>query len=190
MALGDLSIPPPSGASGGGTKAIAGRYYALPGFGGAISTRSLVQGTMYLYRCEWGGGSVDLAGAVVTTGVASSVLRFGIYADDEGGQPTGSPLLDFGTVEAASGGNKATTAGDAFEPPSVFWLGTVVYGGASGVTVRAKTAEPGPHVGGPDMASTWAINGWTQTGISGALPAIGSLTAETGVIPITLLRGA
>lgn len=185
----DFSASSPSGASGAsaGIRAGAGLYYALPDVPTSLTTRSLVAGTMYLQLCEWSSGAFDLIGVNVAVAAAATTVRVGIYAD-ENGVPTGSPLASADFDVSTTGDKTAAIA--EYTPPDRFWFGVAVDGGAN-PSLRARAAAIDAKIASSTMSGAGQPGGYSQTGISGALPAISSPTFDTSTIrPLVYVRGA
>lgn len=62
---------------------------------------------------------------VQVAGEATSVFRFGIYADDGSGFP-GALILDAGTVATATTGNKILAIAALALQPGLYWFGGVI----------------------------------------------------------------
>lgn len=125
-----------------------------------------------------------IAARVSTAAGAGGVLRMGIYANG-GGMP-GSLIVDAGTVSSTSTGSKEITIAQTLDP-GVYWLALVAQ--VSGSTVIAFSAAQISQYISTETAvpsSSGTKGGFTQTGVSGALPAIGTLAASQAAL--TLLR--
>lgn len=152
-----------------------GYYYTSPGHG--VSTGALALNRMQLTPFDVAySKSFDRIGIEVTGNVASSTLRFVVYADDGAGYPAGL-LLDTGatamtdTAVAASTWVEATislTLG-----PGRYWIGAVTQTAASQVRQHA-TSGPSAGVGFTTGASAVGNAGlpiaWSLDSVSGAPP--------------------
>jgi len=154
-----------------------------------------------MYLTPWMPGGpltiTKIAAQVVVAGNAGSVIRLGLYACDSTGQPTGSPLVDGGTIVADGGvGVKEVTVSTAVTSQMicmafVWQVGTV----GSGVTcgVSAEGAVLGHLIGESTAvigAAAFPASCWYQNGVTGALPAI-SLSGTLGdFAPRMLVKGS
>lgn len=129
---------------------------------------------------------------VATIGDAGSLLRLGIYADNGNAAP-GSKLLDAGTVAGDSATTQTITISQALTP-GVYWMGAV----GQNVTTTAPTLRI--------VGSTWVppvpmapsttslpsanatLNGYVQTGVTGALPSTFTVNSVTTSSPRMVLR--
>jgi len=107
----------------------------------------------------------DRIGIEVTTAVASSTVRLGIF-QCVGGVPT-TRVLDAGTIDSSTTGAKEITISQSLSP-GLYVLLAVAQGGASGATVRGRTGSFGIT---PPQTSIGNQNtqGFTTAGVSGAL---------------------
>jgi hypothetical protein len=118
----------------------------------------------------------------VTANVATAVVRVGVYGSDASALPAGSPMVDLGTVAAATTGVKTIAASLALNASEVYWLALV--GQTAAATLRFfKGFNPyvasGVFPSGTDPG--WNVC-YTQTGVTGALPAIGGLDVSTAPV--------
>lgn len=104
-------------------------------------------------------------GIEVTTAVAATTVRLGIYADNNG--MPGAVILDAGTVSAAATGWQETATSQTLAP-GVYWLAAVGQGGTP--AVRAQV--PSHQIGSATVlnVSQSLLNGQQQFSITGALP--------------------
>lgn len=111
----------------------------------------------------------------VSGAVATALARTGIYAASASTLlPTGSPIVDNGTIDASTTGTKTVSLSQALTA-GVYWLAFV--GQTAAPTVR-HMAGVSPFVANatfPSGSGTGWNNALVQTGVSGALPSIGSL---------------
>lgn len=122
--------------------------------------------------------TVDRITCEVTTAVAATAVRLGIYSDSvtRPGYP-GALVLDAGTVDSTSTGVKEITISQALSP-GVYWLVGVAQGGAP--TLRGDNAPFLPLGGYGESNASTAKRCWIQTGVAGALPATFTSTLSTG----------
>lgn len=186
----------PYGTSWAATVAVPAAATTLPKSGfyssapGPHSTITPVLNTAY-YSPLWVGtsGTVTRVGAEVTTLQATSVLRLGIYADAGDGRP-GSLLLDAGTIDGSSATAQEITLGTPLAlAPGCYWLCAVAQVAAGTMVVRSLSGGQYP-VGAGSLAlatGTATFNGYTQTGVTGALGTF-AFTSNTGVAPLVVVR--
>jgi len=163
--------------------------YLTPVMAGRTTGASYVSGEMYLIPIDVAVGvAIDRIGTDVTVvGVGSGqVIRLGVYADDgTKTKPSGAALFDAGTLDATSGtGDRLITITQSL-PVGRWWLACAF----QGTLTTPVTTVQGVYVsqiGASDFSST-DKPGWKQTSVSGALPAIGSLTRTSG-IPLVGVR--
>lgn len=116
---------------------------------------------------------------------AGLVLRLGVYAaDGTYAKPTGSPLFESGEIAATEVGERFAAITQKLVPTR-YWLAWVMQGT---VTVGPKITTCSP-VGAVPAATLEPSNfgAWKQTGVTGALPAIGTLEAAA-TCPLVGLR--
>jgi hypothetical protein len=115
----------------------------------------------------------------VNAGVASAVVRMGIYSDTGTGYP-GALLVDAGTIDAATAGVKeAALATPNTLLPGTYWLAYALRG-AAGVAVRGFA---GPAVDSPQNTSTNALTSGVmyQSPVAGAFPAAFAFTNDSSL---------
>lgn len=120
--------------------------------------------------------TVQSLSVFVTTAVASSTIRLGIYADDGAGRP-GSLLLDAGTVDSATTGFKELVMSQVLTA-GLHWFGVAQQGGATAVStsgVNAGTHGPwnvkSTSSGDASNMLTFGYTGYKMNGtVAGALP--------------------
>jgi hypothetical protein len=112
----------------------------------------------------------------VSGNVATAVVRTGVYAADATTLlPTGSPLVDNGTTAADTTGTKTVAFALALSGGAPYYLAIV--GQTAAPTLR-HAAGLSPIVSNttfPSGSGAGWNNAFVQTGVSGALPAIGVL---------------
>lgn len=109
----------------------------------------------------------------VTTGVAGSTIRLGIYANDNGG-PGALIAEAAATVDSSTTGLKTATITQALGP-GTYWLAAVAQGGAPSVRALQGRAIGMPAAQDPGQV----ISGWIQNAVTGALPATASIQGAT-----------
>lgn len=156
------------------------RYYTS--YAGNIqSTRTMTAGRMfYMPLVIPNSITATRIGVNVTTALAGSA-RLGIYADSSG-VPSGAPLLDAGTVDTSTTGEKEITISLALSP-GLYWI-VVVASSASTLTAENLNANSAnfPNLGvtsGSGSGITLAFEDITF----GSLPSVGTLTWNTSKIP-------
>lgn len=121
----------------------------------------------------------------ITTAVAGSTVRLGIYADDGAGRP-GALVLDAGTVNASGIGAKTISASITLQP-GLYWLAAAARGGSP--TIRTGVGGGGWMI--PQPATGDAIhNGYTGPHPADSLAATFTQTGTTANAPLILLRAA
>lgn len=113
-------------------------------------------------------------GLDITTFQASGLVRLGVRYDDGSGMP-GALLVDAGTIDASTNGYKAAASFDQTLTPGRWWLCAVTQG-ASGIAVRTRGTDP--FIGAATTASANTAC-YTQSGVTGGLPASFTLPAAT-----------
>lgn len=178
-------VVPVDGAGVGGYQRRPGAWQLTTTTSGTLFAQLL--NAVYYQPRVVGGGPIDRIAVGVTTGVASSAQRFGIYLPDAAGMP-GTLVTDLGTVATtATGTATLTVAADL--PPGLIYFATVSQGGASGTTVNAADNLQLAMVA-PDFYNTSPTNlfsaqlaGYVQTGISGALPSTATVIDHGAQVP-------
>lgn len=150
----------------------AGRWPA----GGVVVSRfsgAMTLNTMYLIPFSvLRDINMSIAGFEVVVGVASSVMRGGVYAADSVGLPTGSPISTFSsTVNCDTIGDKTFSNALNFTGGSVYYLAVV--GQTAAPNIRF-TRGFSPYVAQGTLTGTepGLQNCYAQAGVTGALPAV------------------
>lgn len=193
---------------------VLGSYISHPsnawhkaGQAGTVSAGTPAEGTMFLTPF-WPGRActiTQLAYEITVQGSSADgtdEMRAGIYAtDDATGLPSGAPVVDFGTTDLeATSGVVVWNVTDQALAPKLYWLARVRQ--TSGVIVTA--AQLRQQIGDnanyrvvKDTASTPSIGTgaggygvYSQTGVTGALPSIGTLTMGNFASPVLLMQFA
>lgn len=152
--------------------------------GGVVTTRSsktATQDTMYLIPFYLAiGATLSSIAFEVSGAVALAVVRLGLYSSDATTMlPAGAAFADYGTTLAATTGTKTAAVSTALTP-GLWWLAFV--GQTVAPTVR-QCAGFSPFVASatfPTGSSVGWDNCYVQTGVTGALPSIGSLADSDG----------
>lgn len=156
-------------AGGITTPARTGRYISAPTVINQTITSTLTQNSLKYMPIYFDRAcTITAIGLYIPTGTASATVRLGIYADSDG-QPTGSPLVDAGTVPATATGGQELTGLTLAVSSGLYWVCGVAQG-ASAQVVGIPGVSPGiaalaAYVGTADQTC------WTDSGtVSGALP--------------------
>lgn len=105
------------------------------------------------------GTVTELTAEVTTFGASTAVLRAALYADDGNGYPTGSPLVDGGTVASETNGVKAWTVSvpvlaGRYHLALVSQAITCTVRSCSGISPWAVIASSATNISGTVLAST------------------------------------
>lgn len=116
---------------------VAGRYYG-PAPGTTPSGATMSRSICYLIPMWLPPCSIDRLAMNITSSVASTTLRMGIYQDNGAG--VASALgVDGGTISAATNGLKEVTLSPAYSHPGgLLWLACQMTGGASNPGVTSQ----------------------------------------------------
>jgi hypothetical protein len=191
-AVADGSIPVGKlAAPTGWGRLVSGRYYFPMGGGTSGLSTSSTLGTGTLRVCPWFVPNATqlsvIGGEVVTgtTGDSGSKLRLGIYADDGTCYP-GRLVLDAGTIAGDSIAVQDIAINLTLQP-GLYWIGGAVQiVTVTSPTVRTTTVTaPFPlTVGASTPAAGGASSGYSQTSVTGALPAVFTATlSAAGSVP-------
>lgn len=152
----------------GAVRPIAGRYAYVAG-SGATGTVSPSLNQVRYQPCPVDiGFTWDTINIEVTTGVATSVVRIGLFADAGTGLP-GALITDYGTVSAAAAAVMTITPASPvqFQSRTLYWIGTIVQvAGAS--AFRAQNCANPLILPNSTGVTTAAINAYTENGVSGS----------------------
>lgn len=111
----------------------------------------------------------------VTANVGSATVRAGIYGVDSSMLPSGAAVADYGTTDASTTGTKTFSVSTVLAA-GLWYLAIVGQGVAP--TLR-HCAGFSPFVSSATFPTGTGLgwdNAWVQTGVSGTLPTIGSIT--------------
>jgi len=106
---------------------------------------------------------------------ALAVVRAGIYAPDSSFLPSGAAVADYGTTDASTTGTKTFSVSTALT--AGLWFLALV-GQTAAPTLR-HCAGWSPFVASATFPTGTGVgwnNAWVQTGVSGSLPTVGSIT--------------
>lgn len=143
-----------------------GSYYYTSPYG-AGSSATHVQNQLYAIPFYVPDDQIFTKIAVMTaSGTVSAIARLGIYRDG-GGYPT-SLVVDAGAVSTATGGTKEITFGTPqLLTKGWYWLACGVQGAAASLW---RSTVPHGYLPTTNPFSINAVQGYTRTGVSGALP--------------------
>lgn len=147
-----------SGVTGTTTAAVAGTLTFVP----IVVPATVVTKNLY---------------ASVITAAAGATVRVGIYANANGG-PGALIAEGDSTIDASTTGVKSTTITQTL-PPGSYWLAAVAQGGTP--SLRTLVGRPPGMTGNSDPGAS--MSGWSQTGVTAALPAT---AVTTGVTPTAI----
>lgn len=140
------------------------------------SSKSATQDTMFLIPSYLlVGATLSSLAFEVSGAIALAVVRLGIYGSDATMLPTGAPIADYGTTLAATTGTKTAAVSTALAP-GLYWIAVV--GQTVAPTLRFSAGQS-PWVANATFPSGSGVgwnNAFAQTGVSGALPTIGTIT--------------
>lgn len=146
------------------------------------STTAAMTQNLALYVPVWFGRActLDRVGVAVSTNIASSVVRLGLYTSSNG-LPT-TLVADFGTVASATTGAKEITISQAVNG-GLYWL-AIVNQTAGGVVLRGNAGGYGLNAIGDSTLTAYSsgvqVTHYTQSSVSGALGASASVDAVRG----------
>lgn len=122
----------------------------------ATTMRTLTADNLYFMQLPIGASGTALRiGVEVTTEIAASSARLGIYENHYGRAQPGVLILDAGTVATATTGFKEIVISQAMTP-GLYWLAILPSGG---ITVRTiQTTMPWPMVNGLANSRTVSVS--------------------------------
>lgn len=115
-----------------------------------------------------------IGGEITVIGDVGSTLRIGIYEDSTAGHYPGALLLDAGTIAGDSATVQDITISQVIAPYRLYWIGCALQGVTiSQPTIRTSTTMMSTLVVGTSAPTTGAtaVAAYSQTGVTGALPA-------------------
>jgi hypothetical protein len=159
-------------------------YYANFGVGVQQATRG--NGTLFYFPFTVSKqGNIDRIGTGINlAGSAGSVIRLGIYASDDFGQPS-TLLLDAGTIDGTATGVGEITISPALTLPIGRYFFAICQQGAPATNSRLYLSQsykdPLIRVQNNSDATGTLYVGYFQSGVTGAFP------ASVGVVNVTPL---
>ena len=151
------------------------------GSGSGISTVAMTQSRLNMIPFYiWESGTIDALSVEVTTGVASSTVRLGLYSDSGDFRPNtnGGLLVDAGSIDGNVTGHQSITG---LNVPVVkgqwIWFGQCSQGGNPTVRVFSQPILPRINYGS-SLPGVGGVNGgYRLESITGALPNTTALTS-------------
>lgn len=178
-----FGAPPP--VFGGRFK--SGRYYGLPFTGGNAMVQDRLVAAPFLVTKQRAFTAVALH---VSTAVAATSVRVGIY-DDDGSAYPGALKQEFGALDSATAGIKEIVLGTALDlAPGLYWLAAVAQGGAPSVYSCTQHHTLSWLVSAAAVDSNLPPVGYIQAGVTGALPANFSTTVTVDYLIARVLLKA
>jgi hypothetical protein len=134
--------------------------------------------------------TVDRVGIRIATAEAGATPRIGIYGRNSNNRP-GDLILDCGTIDASTTGNKDITV-SATIPAGLFFLAVAFQGASSALRISASNTDGGViKTHSPNIGTAMQFNpAYVQTGVSGALPLTytGGTSGGSRQAPIVVVR--
>jgi len=133
----------------------------------------------------------DLAIYVSGAAPAGGLLRLGLYSPHANGYQPGALIVDAGTVNSTTTGQKVVTGLSAVLPEGLIFLATAVQGTGTGAC--SMYGGPGVLLSGSISPSSTANFNHYQAGVTGALPSTATpsgLLTGSSVVIATLKRSA
>lgn len=157
----------------------SGQYHLNASNASTLSTFATTANTMDFYLVPPLGQDIPLAALVayVTTGVAGTAVRLGLYADN-GGKPDGGALIyDSGALDTSTSGTEMTgvaASGVTLTRGTRYWLCHLANGAP---TLRSVVPAATPALGMTSLSATSVVNIRRATQTYGALPATAPATS-------------
>lgn len=176
-----------------GTTNYTAYYCANLASGVALTTKALVANRIYAmpYVAPDRGGTIDELEVYVTTGVAATNLRIGIYENlSEAGLYPGALLIDGGAFTSTTSSQKRTASiSQALTPGELYWF-SVLSDGAP--TIRGGSTNQASHLLGTASSAnttytTHLYANLTYAALPSTFPTAGA-TAATGSFPGVFFR--
>lgn len=193
---GTLKAAKVTGANGGSyltaAKIKTGEYVTPQGLGSNAFTATIANNTATFVPIDIPVGfTADRIGLNITGAGAGAgpVIRLGIFDSGTDGRP-GALLVDGGTIDASTTGNKTVTISQAL-PAGRVWVCAVAQ--ASATTAPTVSVLRGAMPGVAWIGSAPVTNGgaaFQATGTSGALASNPTLTGTAGDAPLLYVRSA
>lgn len=170
----DIGFPGGGSASPSGALVlpgvVVGSYYA-PAPSAAPAAAAMSRSIIYFIPLFLPACTVDRIALNVTSAVASTTLRMGIYRDNGNGVP--SVLgVDGGTVDPTTNGLKEVTVNYVHATGGLLWLACQMTGGASNPSVTSQTTF---------NQYLYNLSATAQAYITGGV--MGYFVSNTGVFP-------
>jgi hypothetical protein len=129
---------------------------------------------------------VEIDCQVTTAGVAGTLVRLGIYANDPSKDQPAALILDAGTIDGSTASMKSITLTPITLQAGLYWLSATPQGGAPTLMGIATSLAP---VGNSTAIGSMATgNCYTMTGVSGALPAWSATGTPASIAPKIMLK--
>ena len=131
------------GGGGGGGVSPVGAWLSTGWYGArALTFQQFTRGRIYFTPFNaLTTFTAKAMGVVIRSGVHTTVVRLGVYADTGHGKP-GNLVKDFGTVSTAVGtDNQAIILGNLTLAPGNYWLACVPQKGASSLSADLLTTD-------------------------------------------------
>ena len=157
----------------------AALYYGTPNVVTLGNTAFTLNRVMYTPVWLTAGEPFDRIAINVNTLAATALTRLGIYADDGNNGP-GTLLLDAGTVDCSTTGDKEITITFTAPKTDIYWLAAVAQTAAATI----KSHGTPWFLGGINAANVRA--GYEESNISGPLANAGVVTSTATVAWVTL----
>jgi hypothetical protein len=147
---------------------VAGKYYQAISYGGTTATAMVLNELRFAAIMIQRLHTFKSFAVDVTTGVATAVIRCGIYSD-AGGIP-GARLKEFGSLIDASTSGQKEIVEDTLLNPGIYWLASVAQVAAPTLNFRTNNGT-GLHVANLSLSQVGVNAGaHRQQSVSGALP--------------------
>lgn len=138
--------------------------YVLPAGTGNATSGAMIQSRCYVFTIALTAAATALRLALeVTTAVAATVVRLGLYADDNGWP--GNLILDAGTIDASTTGVKEIVISQNLLENVTYWIAGVSQGGAATVRMFLPMAN---HPWTTYLPTP--IHAFLNSNVTGALP--------------------
>ena len=169
-------------------KPKSGEYQCGMIVNNTVSTLALTANRAYWYPFVAGHTvTLDRASIWVTSAVASSLARVGLYASDPDGWPIGTALYESGDLNCATTGEKFDTCTLTLRRGEQYWA--VVHSSSTQVVRAALRTEMIQVYAHPNTAYPSSMIYNTQTFALG-LPGVGSFTYSNLNVPLVYWRTA
>lgn len=169
-------------------KPLSGEYQSGMIVNNTVSTQALTANRAYWYPFIAGHTvTLDRASIWVTSAVASSLARIGLFASDSDGWPVGSPLYESGDLNCATTGEKFDSCTVTLRRGFQYW--SVVHSSSTQVIRAALRTEMIQLNAHPNTAYPPSMIYNAQSFALG-LPAVGSFTYSNLNVPLAYWRSA